>query len=177
MFAYWGLFTWIPGYLSLPVEKGGAGMTVLKSSTWIVLMQVGAWFGYVTFGFIADALGRRGSFALYFLICSVLVPLFGRTRDPLLLLLIGPFLAFFGSGYFSGFGALLAELFPTQIRATAQGFIYNIGRGLAAFAPYTVGALAVKYGLGAAFGITSACFLLGALMMLFIPETKGRVLA
>lgn len=177
MFAYWGLFTWIPGYLSMPVEKGGAGLNILKSSTWVIAVQAGAWLGYVTYGFIADKFGRRLSFVLYFLAAAALVLAYGNIRDPNTLLLIGPFVGFFGSGYFSGFGAVLAELYPTHVRATAQGFIYNIGRGLSAFAPFIVGALAVKWGIGAALGITSLAFVLGAFTTIFVPETKGKELA
>jgi hypothetical protein len=97
-------------------------------------------------------------------------------RDATLLLMLGPFVAFFGTGYFSGFGAVSAEIFPTRIRATAQGLTYNIGRGLSAAAPFTVGALASIYGLGAALVVTSAAFLLAALLWRWIPETRGQML-
>lgn len=177
MFAYWGLFTWIPGYLSMPVDKGGAGLNILKSSTWVIAVQVGAWFGYVTYGFIADKFGRKLSFIVYFLAAALLVLVYGNIRNPNTLLFIGPLVGFFGSGYFSGFGAVLAELYPTQVRATAQGFIYNIGRGVSAFAPFIVGALALKWGIGAALGITSLAFALAAFTTLFVPETKGKELS
>ena len=140
-------------------------------------MQAGMWLGYVSFGFLADRFGRRRTYVSYLLIAAVLVPLYGATRAPLALLLLGPFVAFFGTGYFSGFGAVTAEFFPTAVRATAQGFTYNIGRGLSALAPFTVGALAVRYGLGAAFSITSGAFVLAAVLWIWIPETKGRNLS
>jgi MFS family permease len=107
-----------------------------------------------------------------------MVPLYGFSQDPTRLLILGPFVAFFGSGYFSGFGAVLAELFPTAIRATGQGFAYNFGRAVAASAPFTVGALANTMGLGAAFSVTALSFAVAAvLVMLFLPETKGQELA
>ena len=176
MFAWWGLFSWIPSFLSRPAAQGGAGLTLLQSSTWIVLMQTGMWCGYVTFGFIADAFGRRRTYVTYLLVAAALVPVYATTRDATALLLLGPFVAFFGTGYFSGFGAVSAEIFPTQIRATAQGLTYNIGRGLSAAAPFTVGALAAVYGLGAALVVTSAAFLLAALLWRWIPETRGQML-
>jgi sugar phosphate permease len=92
------------------------------------------------------------------------------------LLLLGPFVAFFGTGYFSGFGAVTAELYPTPIRATAQGFSYNIGRLASAAAPAVVGSMAQQQGFGAAFSMTAAAFLVAATLWLFIPETKGREL-
>jgi MFS family permease len=177
MFAWWGLFTWIPSYLGRPIAEGGAGLSIMRTSTWIVLMQVGMWFGYITYGFIADAIGRRRTYVAYLLTAAVLVPIYGATRDPTALLFLGPFVAFFGTGYFSGFGAVSAELFPTSIRATAQGLTYNLGRGLSALAPFIVGALAARRGLGVAFSITSTAFLVAALLWIWIPETKGRALA
>lgn len=176
MFAWWGLFSWIPSFLSRPLAQGGAGLSLLQSSTWIVLMQTGMWCGYVSFGFIADAFGRRRTYVTYLLVAAMLVPIYAMTRDATVLLLLGPFVAFFGTGYFSGFGAVSAEIFPTRIRATAQGLTYNVGRGLSAAAPFTVGALASIYGLGAALVVTSAAFLLAALLWRWIPETRGRVL-
>ncbi|WP_400164418.1 MFS transporter [Brevibacillus sp. TJ4] len=177
-FGYWGLFTWIPTYLGSPVEQGGAGLDILKSTTWIVIMQTGAWFGYVSFGFLADKIGRRKTFVLFFGLAALLVPFYGLSGDPTWLLILGPFVAFFGSGYFSGFGAVLAELFPTEIRATGQGFCYNFGRGVAATAPTVVGFMATSMGLGAAFGFLSISFALAAiLVLLFLPETLGKQLS
>jgi MFS family permease len=176
MFAWWGLFTWIPSYLRLPAGQGGAGLTVVGSSVWIIVLTVGQWVGYVSFGFIADALGRKKAYLIYLLTAALLVPLYGGTRNPTALLILGPFLAFFGTGYFSGFGAITAEMFPTSIRVTAQGLTYNIGRVASAVAPYAVGKLAQTYGLGMAFNITAAAFLASAVLSAFIPETKGKVL-
>jgi MFS family permease len=71
---------------------------------------------------------------------------------------------------------MLAELFPTQIRGTAQGFTYNVGRAFSALAPFIIGALADSYGIGSAFALTAFFFLLGAVIIFFLPETKGRLL-
>lgn len=177
MFAWWGLFTWIPPYLSLPVERGGAGLDVIKTSTWIILMQVGMWLGYVSFGFISDRIGRKRTYAGYIFIAAALVPVYGSTQNPAWLLLIGPLVGFFGTGYFSGFGAITAEMFPTAIRASAQGLTYNLGRGLSAAAPFLVGALGSRRGLGFAFLLAAASFLLAGLVALLLPETRGRELA
>jgi hypothetical protein len=85
--------------------------------------------------------------------------------------------AFAGTGYFSGFGAVTAEIYPTAIRATAQGITYNIGRLASAAAPYMVGSLAEQRGFGTALLICSAAFMLAAVAWIWIPETKGRALA
>ncbi|MBK5296487.1 MAG: MFS transporter [Vicinamibacteria bacterium] len=176
MFAWWGLFSWIPSFLARPLDQGGAGLSLVRSSTWIVLMQVGMWLGYVSFGFIADRVGRKRTYVTYLITAAVLVPIYATSRHPALLLALGPIVAFFGTGYFSGFGAVTAEIFPTRIRATAQGLTYNLGRGISAAAPFTVGALATVYGLGAALLVTSLAFLVAASLWVWIPETRGRTL-
>jgi MFS family permease len=177
MFAWWGLFTWIPAYLSLPPARGGAGLDIVQTSTWIVLMQVGMWSGYVSFGFFSDWFGRKKSYISFIFVAAALVPVYGLTRDPLALLLIGPFVAFFGTGYFSGFGAITAELFPTAIRARAQGLTYNLGRGVSAVAPFVIGAVSSGRGLGFAFLLTSVAFFFAGIVALLLPETKGTDLA
>src|SRR5262249_8436842 len=132
MFGWWGLFTWIPSFLSTPVSQGGAGLTLVKSTQWIVLQQVGMWLGYASFGFVADAIGRKRTYIGFLVGPALLVSIYAGPRHPLHLLILGPLVAFFGTGFFSGFGTISAELFPTQVRATAQGFTYNIGRGISA---------------------------------------------
>jgi len=102
--------------------------------------------------------------------------MYGFLRVPGALLLLGPFVAFFGTGYFSGLGALVAELYPTSVRATAAGFCYNFGRIASAAAPYTVGTLAQTRGFGVAFSIAGAAFLLAAVMWIWIPETRNAEL-
>ena len=82
-------------------------------------------------------------------------------------------IGFFGHGYFSVFGAMLAELFPTRVRGIAQGLTYNVGRAFSALAPYTIGALADEHGIGSALILTSAFFLLGGGLMFLLPETRG----
>jgi MFS family permease len=176
MFGWWGLNLWIPAYLSLPVAQGGIGLSASAMSGLVIAMQVGMWFGYVTFGFISDAMGRKRAYVMYVLLAAVLLPLYGVVRQPLVLLALGPFVAFFGTGYFSGFGPLTAEIYPTSIRATAQGFTYNIGRVASAVAPFVVGSLAQARGFGPAFVVTGAAFLLAGIAWVWIPETKGKSL-
>jgi len=176
MFGYWGLFTWLPGFLSSSADKGGAGLSIVKSSMWIIPTMIGAFFGYVTFGFIADKYGRRPTFAAFLLIAAALVFIYGNTRDATLLLILGPFVGFFGSGYFSAFGVFIAELFPTRARGAGLGFTYNVGRMASALAPTTVGFAATKYGVGAALTITAVAFAIGAASIFLVPETKAAEL-
>jgi len=176
MFGYWGLFTWIPGYLSLPVSKGGRGLSLVVGTTFYLVLSPGKWLGYASFGFFADAFGRRKPYFTYLLIAAILVPLYAVIRSPLLLLLLGPFVAFFGTGFFSGYAAIASELFPGEIRAAAMGLSYNLGRGLSAVAPFAVGAIATRFGFLPGFFLLAGAFLAAALLALLLPETRGREL-
>ncbi|HTT71212.1 MAG TPA: MFS transporter [Anaeromyxobacteraceae bacterium] len=176
MFAYWGLFSWLPGFLSTPLEKGGAGLSLVKAPLWVIPTMIGAFFGYVSFGFIADRFGRRPTFAVYLIVSAVLVCVYGNLRDPALLMVMGPFIGFFGSGYFSAFGAFVSELFPTRARGAAVGFTYNTGRMLSALAPTVIGFFSVRFGVGGALTFTAIAFVAGGLTIFVLPETKGATL-
>jgi MFS family permease len=176
MFGYWGLFTWIPGYLSLPATQGGRGLGIVIGTTFYLVLAPGKWLGYASFGFFADTFGRRKPYFSFLLIAAMLVPLYGILRNPLWLMILGPFMAFFGTGFFSGYAAIVSEIFPGEIRAAAMGLSYNLGRGLSAAAPFAVGAIASRYGFLPGFFLLSAAFLAAALLALLLPETRGQEL-
>jgi MFS family permease len=176
MFAWWGFNTWVPSYLRQPADVGGAGLSSTAMSWFIIVMQVGMWFGYVTFGFVADAVGRKRTYVVYLLLAAVFVVAYTSTTNPAALFVLGPITAFFATGYFSGYGAVTAELYPTEVRATAQGLTYNIGRVASAAAPYIVGGLTTSAGYATALSLASAAFVLAAVFWFFIPETRGRTL-
>lgn len=182
LFAYWGVFTWLPGFLAAPATAGGAGFSIVKSSGWIIAMQAGAFAGYNCFGLLADRIGRRKAFAIYVSAAAAMTLIYGSAprwageNTGTVLLLAGPPLGFFGTGFFSLFGTMLAELYPTAVRGAGQGFVYNFGRGLSALAPLTVGAVADKSGLAMALVLNAGYFLLGAVLVFLLPETKGREL-
>jgi len=164
LFAWWGLFTWVPRFLSMSIAEGGRGLSILQTSAWTIVMQVGTFLGYVTFGYIADRFSRKYTYIGFLLVAALLVPVFAFVRNPDALLVIGPLVGFFGTGYFSGFSVIASELFPTSLRGTAMGFVYNIGRIASAAAPYLIGRLSQTAGLSYALSITSGAFLLAALI-------------
>jgi MFS family permease len=176
LFGWWGLNLWVPAYLNLPVERGGIGLSSAAMSWFVIAMQVGMWFGYISFGYIADAIGRKPAYITFVATASVLLPIYGVLREPWMLLVLGPAVAFFGTGYYSGFGAVIAELYPTTVRATAAGVCYNVGRIASAAAPFVVGSMAGTQGFGVAFAITGAAFLLAAMLWVGIPATHNREL-
>lgn len=173
LYAYWGLFFWMPSFLAKD-----AGLSLSNSLGWIIPTQVGAFFGYLSFGFLAERFGRRTTFVAFVLSAAVIVPLYASmASDPTVLFLLGPLLGFVGHGYFSVFGAMLAELFPTEVRATGQGLTYNCGRAFGALAPYTIGAIAARHSIGSGLAITSAFFVIGAVLIFFLPDTSKEELA
>src|SRR5579859_6943238 len=177
MFAWWGLFTWMPPYLSLPVEQGGRGFGVMGMTTLMVVLNLCGMFpGYASFGWVADHLGRRKAFLVYTLIAAVLIPLYAAARSQGVLLVLGTLVAFFGTGIFSGSGIMGSEIFPTAVRARALGFTYNGARTMSSLAPMVIGRVAQAKGLSWAFYLCAGGYLLAALMTTHLPETKGKKL-
>jgi MFS family permease len=175
LFAWWGLFSWMPPYLTLPIEKGGRGLSMMNTTTLLVTLNlVGMFPGYLCYGWLADKLGRKRSLILYTLCAAGLIPLYAAERTPWIILVLGAFVGFFGTGFFAGSGIIGSELFPTRVRARALGFTYNGARALSCVAPYTIGWVGDKKGLSAAFLLCAIAFVLTAVMALQLPETKGK---
>jgi MFS family permease len=175
LFAWWGLFTWVPRFLSMPASQGGRGLSIVMTSEWTIVMQIGTFLGYISFGYIADRFSHKYTYIAYLLIAALMVPAFASVRNPSALLVVGPLVGFFGTGYFSGFAVLTSELFPTPLRASAMGFVYNIGRILSAVSPWLIGRVSERTGLGFALTLTSAGFLLAALIAsaLRVPDPSA----
>jgi MFS family permease len=177
MFAWWGLFTWIPPYLSLPVEQGGRGFGIMGTTTLLVVLNlVGMFPGYASFGWVADWLGRRKSFLLYTFMAALIVPIYAMARTPWAVMVLGTLLAFFGTGFFSGSGIIGSEIFPTTVRARALGFTYNGARTMSSIAPFVIGHVGQTKGLSWAFYLCGVSFLLACLVATQLPETKGKQL-
>ncbi|MEA2753892.1 MAG: hypothetical protein QOJ54_181, partial [Aliidongia sp.] len=171
---YYAVTTWLPTFL-----RTERHLTVFSSGGYLAVIIVGSFLGYVTSAYLADLLGRRRNFFL-FSIGSLLIAI-GYTQFQIsdgLMLVLGFPLGFFASGIFSGMGPLFTELFPTSVRATGQGFCYNVGRGIAALFPLLVGRLSEEIPLGQAIGIfAGGAYALVILAALMLPETRGRELA
>ncbi|WJR79886.1 MFS transporter [Bradyrhizobium sp. NP1] len=170
---YYTVNTWLPTFLR--TEKK---LTVLGSSGYLAFVIIGAFCGFIACAWLADTIGRKRTFLLMALCAGLVVVVYmlAPITDSVMLLLGFP-LGFFANGLFAPMGAYLTELFPTNIRATNQGFSYNAGRAIGALFPATIGYLGQAMGLGMAIGIftvTAYLFILVALAML--PETLGREL-
>jgi MFS family permease len=177
MFAWWGLFTWLPPYLSLPIAEGGRGFSVMDTTKLLVTLNVFGMFpGYASFGWVADAIGRRMSFILYTAAGALLVPLYANATGTWEIMLLGIAVAFFGTGFFSGSGIMGSEIFPTRVRARALGFTYNGARAMSSISPFIIGLASKHYGLSGAFYLCAIGFALAAITATLLPETKGKQL-
>jgi MFS family permease len=170
--AYYSVSTWLPTFLATERHLSVGGTT-----GYLLMVIVGSLAGYLTSAWLADAIGRRRGFVLFACCGAALILIY--TRAPLTggMLLIGFPLGFFTLGIFSGMGAYLAELFPSAVRGSGQGFSYSIGRGIAGFCPSLIGVLSSYVSLGEAIaGFTVAAYALVIVSAWALPETRGRAL-
>ena len=180
VFGLWGATNWTPTLIrALPdLQNLDAAALTSRVSYAAMLLNVGALAGYLSFGPLADRVGRRWAFALMCVGSLVMLPatfLTPRSYTEVLLLL--PLLGFFNNGIFSGFPIYLPELYPTRIRATGAGFCFNIGRLLASAGPFLTGYLVMALGsFGRAASAVAVIYLVGLLILPFAPETKGQPL-
>jgi len=175
MSAYWFTYSWLPGYLHQERQ-----FSMVKSALWILVTQAGGFLGYFTFGFVADALGRRPAYSIYSVVMAVglaMITLFWDlvAANPAVILLF-MFLVGFGTGMFGGYGPLFAELFPTRIRGTAMGSAFNLARGVQFFTPVIITMMARSYGLAGGIFLAALFALLTGAWIWTFPETRGKVL-
>ena len=180
VFGLWGSTNWAPTLVrELPDIKGADSATLAKYVSYAIMaLNAGAIFGYLGFGPLADRFGRRPVFALMCAGSFVMLPityLVPSSYSGVLMLL--PILGFFNNGIFSGFPIYLPELYPTALRATGAGFCFNAGRVLASASPFLTGWLVTTLGsFGRAASTVALIYLVGLVVLLFAPETKGRSL-
>ena len=172
-FGFYGIMVWLPTMLAKQL-----GFSFNQSLTWTMVTIFGMIIGIVVFGTFADRMGRRPAYLTFQIGAAVIVWIFFQQTAPVALLLLGAVMGFFVNGMMGGYGAILAEHYPTEARSTAENFIFNTGRAVGGFGPFVIGTLALTQSLSSALGFLSAIYVLAALAMLFlVPETKGKALA
>ncbi len=180
VFGLWGSTNWAPTLIrTLPDLQGNDPATLsVYVSYAIMALNAGALFGYLGFGPMADRFGRRPVFALMCAGSAVMLPITYLVPDTYAgVLLLLPLLGFFNNGIFSGFPIYLPELYPTRLRATGAGFCFNAGRVLASVSPFLTGWLVMELGtFGRAASTVALIYLVGMVVLLFAPETRGKPL-
>jgi MFS family permease len=172
-FGYYGLMIWLPSYLS-----SRFGYNPLQSALWFSVTILGMAFGIFVFGFFADLVGRRPALLTFQAGAAITVIVFSQLTDPLGLLIGGAIMGIFVNGMLGGYGTLLAELYPTEARATAENVLFNLGRGIGGFGPFVVGALVASYSFEVAIGALAVIYVIDIVTTYFlIPEKKGAALA
>ena len=171
-FGYYGLMIWLPSYLA---KQYGFGLT--KSAVWTGVTILGMAAGIFIFGHLADRFGRRPMLFIFQAGAAISVLAYSRLENEVALLIGGAIMGVFVNGMLGGYGALMAELFPTAARATAQNVLFNLGRGVGGFAPLVIAAVAAAYSFQLAIGLLAVIYLIDIVATIFlIPERKGVAL-
>jgi MFS family permease len=172
MSAYWFTYSWMPKYLFDQL-----GFSMAKSGEWMLVTQAGGLLGYLSFGFFADWKGRRVAYTVYSLIWAIgLLPVtlfWSHIAVWPWLTLCFMFLVGVGTGNFSGYGPIFAEIFPTKVRNTAMGTAFNLARGVQFFTPMIIAVVAARYGLGGGISLAAFFALFTGIWVWMLPETRG----
>jgi MFS family permease len=171
-FGYYATMIWLPSYLSTQL-----GFSLTQSALWISATILGGAVGMLIFGFMADRVGRKPLFIAFQIGAAIMAMVFPNVTQPNLLLLVAGISGIFLSGMIGGYGALIAESYPTQGRSTAQNVLFNFGRGMGGFGPLVIGLLATQYSLATALSFLVVIWIVDVLATAFlIKERKGEPL-
>jgi MFS family permease len=170
---YYAVTFWVPRFLTTERK-----LSIVNSTGYLAALIIGSFIGYLVGAWLADRIGRRNLFLIFSLGAIVVVLIYTQVQlTNELLWVLGFPLGFFASGYFSGMGAFLTELYPTRLRGSGQGFCYNFGRGIGALFPFLVGALSTATTLANAIAIFAvAAYGVFFLAAFALPETRGKIL-
>ena len=172
-FGYYGIMIWMPNFLSKQL-----GFSLTKSGLWTAVTVCGMMAGIWIFGRLADRIGRKPSFLLFQLGAVISIITYSQLTDPTAMLVAGAFLGMFVNGMMGGYGALMAEAYPTEARATAQNVLFNLGRAVGGFGPVVVGAVVSAYSFSIAIAFLAVIYVIDMVATVFlVPELKGKELS
>lgn len=170
--AFWFKAIWLPTYFHVI-----RGLSLGESASLFFLDQIGGFFGYMICGWSADRFGRRPTFFAFSLIKAtgmiMLTFGWGMIVDTKILLWTVMLVLGSGEGNFGVIGPIINELFPTTVRATALGIIYNVSRGVQALAPVAIAFVAARFSFGAGIALGAPFALLAGATVWLLPETRG----
>jgi len=175
--AWWGIATWVA-----PFTGRIALAQHLPQHTWEAYAGMAyngaAILGYIGLGFAADFFGRKPVLMVFYVGALIMTPVFYLwTTNLHLLVLLAALNGFFTLGQYSWMSVWLPEQFPTRMRATGMAFVFNSPRLIACLGPLFAGVLIAQFGgFGNMAAVFSLIYILGFVLVPFLPETKGRPL-
>lgn len=152
---YFGLMNWLPSILQQKI-----GLSVSGSSYWMIVTIAGMSLGMLFFGQIMDKIGAKVAYATFLIASAVAVFVYSFAATPLLILIGGAAVGFFCNGMNAGYGAIVGNLYPAHIRATANNIIFNIGRAVGGFSAVFIGFFLDHYSLTVAMLFLSVLYLI-----------------
>jgi MFS family permease len=177
-FGYQGAIQWVPSWIAAMLYAQGTKEVIRQVSLVMTTLTTGGIIGCLFLPFVADRWGRKSALLIYFLGALLSVPTtFLLARELSHAVIAAPIMGFFASGVTTGFAIYFPELFPTAIRATAQGFCYNFARFFSAAGPLLAGVLTSAHGSFApAIATIGSVYLIGLVILIFARETHGQAL-
>lgn len=164
---YFGLMNWLPS-----IVQKKQGLSVSGSSYWMIATIIGMSIGMMVFGTIMDKIGPRWAFGIFLLGSAVVVFAIVNVTSYWAMLLAGALTGFFSNGMFGGYGAVISQLYPTEIRSTANNLIMNTGRAIGGFSSVIIGTLMDHYNLYVVMGFLSALYIISFLVMISLPGLR-----
>ncbi|WP_124054781.1 MFS transporter [Arcanobacterium ihumii] len=165
---YFGLMNWLPSIIQQQAKVSFAG-----SSIWMISTIIGMVLGMLVFGQFMDKIGPKFAYGSFLLASAVAVFLYSFASSSITILIGGAIVGFFANGMNAGYGAIVGNLYPTRIRATANNIIFNIGRAVGGFSSVAIGFFLDNYSLLTAMGFLAALYILSFLTVMSLNVQKG----
>ncbi|CAJ1191564.1 MFS transporter [Companilactobacillus crustorum] len=164
---YFGLMNWLPTIMQKQLN-----LTV-GSSTWMIATILGMCAGMMTFGWILDNLGPRLAFGIFLTASAIGVYILTLPSNVWSLIIVGAVVGYFSNGMFAGYGAIVSRLYPTEVRATANNVIMNVGRCIGGFSSLAIGFILDHYNIMTVMIFISTLYIISLLVMLTITNLKN----
>lgn len=166
---YFGLMNWLP-----TIMQAKLNLTMSGASSWMIATIIGMSAGMLTFGQILDRVGPRIAFGIFLIASAIAVYVLTLANGIFSLLLIGATVGYFSNGMFAGYGAIVSRLYPSEVRATANNAIMNVGRCIGGFSSLAIGFILQNYNMMTVMVFISTLYLLSFVVMLTVKNLRGK---
>ena len=166
---YFGLMNWLPSIL-----QNKAGLSISGSSIWMIATIIGMSLGMLVFGQIMDKIGAKTAYASFLIASAIAVFAYSFADSAMLILVGGAIVGFFANGMNAGYGAIVGNLYPTHIRATANNIIFNIGRAIGGFSSIAIGFFLDNYSLTVAMAFLTVLYCISLITVTTLQIHKPK---